>query len=86
MLFSILFIGLINSVILYPTKVSTDNVVSLITVGNTYITLVISILKIIINYVFPQKEEEYITRIVEMIQANDLDNTKENISAINRTE
>lgn len=32
-------------------------------------------------YVFPEKEEEYITRIVEIIQRNDLDNKRENIKA-----
>lgn len=58
-----------------------NNVVSLITVCITYLSLVIGILKIITKYVFPQKEEEYITRIVEMIQQNDLKNKKANIKS-----
>lgn len=45
----------------------------------TYLTLVIGILKIITEYVFPQKEEEYVTRIVKAIQKNDLKNKIENM-------
>lgn len=36
-------------------------------------------MKIITKYVFPVNDEEYITRIVEIIQNNDLENKKENI-------
>lgn len=43
--------------------------------------MIIGILTIIAKYVFPEKEEEYITRIVEIIQNNDLENKKENIAA-----
>lgn len=39
------------------------------------------ILQTITKYVFQEKEEEYITRIVEIIQNNDLENKKENIRA-----
>ena len=52
----------------------------LISVCITFLTLIVSILKIITKYVFPKKEEEYITRIVEIIQNNDLENKKENIN------
>ena len=37
------------------------------------------LLQTITKYIFPENEEEYITRIVEMIQNNDLENKKENI-------
>ena len=47
----------------------------------TYLTLVISILKIIVKYIFPENEEEYITGIVEIIEKNDLENKKENIKS-----
>lgn len=45
----------------------------------TFVTLIIGTLNIIVKYVFPEKEEEYITKIVEIIQNNDLENKKENI-------
>ena len=41
--------------------------------------MVVGILKIITKYVFSDKDEEYITKIVEIIQNNDLENKKENI-------
>ena len=58
---------------------SIESVVQLITVCVTFLTLIVSILKIITKYVFPANDEEYITRIVEIIQNNDLENKKENI-------
>lgn len=45
----------------------------------TFLTLIVGVLTIITKYVFPENEEEYITRIVEIIQRNDLENKKENI-------
>jgi H+/Cl- antiporter ClcA len=58
---------------------SIESVVQLITACVTFLTLIVSILKIITKYVFPANDEEYITRIVEIIQNNDLENKKENI-------
>lgn len=52
---------------------------NLISVCVTFISLIIGILTIITKYVFPERDEEYITRIVEIIQSNDLENKKENI-------
>ena len=62
-----------------PNEKSIDSIVQLVTVCITFLTLIVGILKIITKYVFPVKDEEYITRIVEMIQNNDLENKKENI-------
>ena len=53
----------------------------LVSVCVTFLTLIVGILQTITKYVFPEKEEEYITRIVEIIQNNDLENKKENIRA-----
>ena len=55
------------------------SVVELISICITFLTLIIGILTIITKYVFPKNEEEYITRIVEIIQKNDLEHKKENI-------
>lgn len=60
---------------------TTESVVQLISVCLTFLTLIVGILKIITKYVFPVNDEEYITRIVELIQNNDLENKKENIRA-----
>ena len=45
----------------------------------SFIGLIIGTLKIIVKYVFPEKEEEYNTKIVEIIKNNDLEHKKENI-------
>ncbi len=82
--FSLVFLYLLYN---YPNMADTNtvnNMVALITVCVTYLTLVISILKIITKYVFPQNEEEYITHIVKSIQDNDLKNKKANIKSSKR--
>lgn len=60
-------------------KTTTESMIQLVSICITYLTLIIGILKIITKYVFPANDEEYITRIVEIIQNNDLENKKENI-------
>ena len=45
--------------------------------------LLIGVMKIIANYAFPLKEEEYITNIVQTIQRNDLANKRVSIEANN---
>ena len=52
------------------------NVAKLISVCVTFLTLIVGIMTIITKYVFPENEEEYITRIVEIIQNNDLEHKK----------
>ena len=79
MLFSVVFVVLIFKIDITKAQVSTEGVIQFISVCVTFLTLIVSILKIITKYVFPEKEEEYITRIVEIIQNNDLENKKENI-------
>lgn len=56
-----------------------DKLSNLISVCITFISLIIGILTIITKYVFPKRDEEYITTIVEIIQNNDLENKRENI-------
>lgn len=60
-------------------SISIEAVVSLITVCVSYLVLVFGVLTIITKYVFPEKEEEYITAIVKLIQRNDLANKRENM-------
>ena len=58
---------------------ATEYLIKILPICVTFVTLIISTLNIIVKYVFPEKEEEYITKIVEIIQNNDLENKKENI-------
>ena len=54
------------------------DVVSFATACVSFLTLIVGLLHIVTKYVFPENDEEYITRIVEMIQTNDLKNKQEN--------
>ena len=79
--FCIIFGVLIFRFDINNEKQSLETTIQLISVCVTFLTLIISILKIIAKYVFHKKEDEYITRIVEIIQSNDLKNKKANIKA-----
>ncbi|MBO5088914.1 MAG: hypothetical protein J6C01_09585 [Lachnospiraceae bacterium] len=78
--FSIVFMVLMFKMD-FDNDVKVASVVQLISICVTFLTLIVGILTIITKYVFPENEEEYITRIVEIIQNNDLENKKENIRA-----
>ena len=77
--FSVVFIILLIGFSSSTQEASIGSVVELVSVCITFLTLIVGILTIITKYVFPENEEEYITRIVEIIQKNDLENKKENI-------
>lgn len=77
--FSIIFIILILKVDFSIDSNSIANVAQLASICITFLGLIIGLLQTITRYVFPENEEEYITRIVEIIQNNDLENKKENI-------
>lgn len=77
--FSVVFIILICRLNSFSVKGSSAQLAEIISVCVTFLALIVGILNIIAKYVFPENEEEYITRIVEIIQKNDLENKKENI-------
>lgn len=58
----------------------------IITASVSFISLVIGLLTIITKYFFPENDEQYITKIVETIQQNDLENKKENAKNVNTLE
>lgn len=60
-------IYLVLSFSVSPEDSSIESGIQLITVCITFLTLIISVLKIITKHVFPANDEEYITRIVEII-------------------
>lgn len=77
--FCISFIIFICNVDFNREANSIPDVIQLISVCVTFLGLIVGLLQTITKYVFPENEEEYITRIVELIQNNDLENKKENI-------
>lgn len=77
--FSVVFILIINKMDFSRNITSVTSMIEVISVCITFLSLIVGILTIIAKYVFPENEEEYITRIVEIIQNNDLENKKENI-------
>ena len=79
--FSCIFKDCVISLLQKSETTDIKDSISLITVCLTFLTLVIGILQTITKYVFPENDEEYVTKIVEIIQNNDLENKKENIKA-----
>lgn len=79
--FSAIFAILILKFDFVNNNASIPAMVEVISVCITFLSLIVGILTIMVKYVFPENEEEYITRIVEIIQNNDLENKKENIRA-----
>lgn len=79
--FSMVLIHVILTINDFSEETTVANVVQLISACVTFITLIVGILEIITKYVFPANDEDYITKIVELIQKNDLENKKENIKA-----
>ncbi len=80
-LFLLLVFSFAFAVLLYVNF--TDEVnksTELISICVTFLSLIISVLLVITKYVFPPEEEQYITKIVEIIQNNDLENKRENIN------
>ena len=77
--FAIIFAFFIIKYPDFEDNSSVRTIVQLISVCVTFLTLIVGVLKIITKYVFPAHDEEYITRIVEIIQNNDLKNKRENI-------
>ena len=77
--FCISFVVFVSNVDFNGETSSVADVIQLISVCITFLGLIVGLLQTITKYVFPENEEEYITRIVELIQNNDLENKKENI-------
>ena len=79
----LLFSGGIAAVSIYALLGYQDGditkLISIITICLTLLTSVLGLVTTITKYCFPENDEEYITRIVEAIQTNDLENKKENL-------
>ena len=75
----VVFYRITSSINFNNPNLKVGNIVELLTVCVSVISLVIGVLKYVVKYVFPENDEQYITRIVELIQQNDLANKQENI-------
>lgn len=85
-IFTIVFVVAIIVAFLRITSVSYTGLATIITASVSFIALVIGLLTIITKYFFPENDEQYITKIVETIQQNDLENKKENAKNSNTLE
>lgn len=83
-IFCISFIAFIYRMCFNVSPDSVPGAIQLMSVCVTFLGLIVGLLQVITKYVFPEKEEEYITRIVELIQNNDLENKRENMEAQRR--
>lgn len=73
--FAIFFLSIIVVLFCEDLRNSIQGVASLLTICVSMLGLIIGIFKIVTKYIFPEKEEKYITQIVNSIQTNDY-NTK----------
>ena len=55
-----------------------ETLIGFMTASLSFAGLIIGLLTIITKYFFPENDEQYITKIVELIQKNDLENKREN--------
>lgn len=60
-------------------------VITIISLCITFLTSILGLFTIITKFCFPENDEEYITKIVEAIQKNDLENKKENMKISDQT-
>lgn len=82
-IFTVIFTAAIIFAFLRITSVSHTGLATIITASVSFISLIIGLLTIITKYFFPENDEQYITKIVETIQQNDLKNKKENAKNVN---
>lgn len=68
------FASNINS---FEHEIQVTDVISFVTACISFISLIVSLLVIITKYFFPENDEQYITKIVESIQKNDLETKRE---------
>ena len=77
----LLFIFSIIGVLFYAfarkDELAISSAISVVTVIVTFVVSVLELVKIIMNYCFPDNDDEYIVQIISSIQENDLESVKE---------
>ena len=76
--FAVALVWLVCRVTTTDTAIEISDLVAFVTACITFLALIVELLKIITKYFFPENDEQYITKIVESIQNNDLENKREN--------
>ena len=61
----------------WQDELQISNLVAFVTACISFVSLIIGLLTIITKYFFPENDEQYITKIVEIIQNNDFKNKQE---------
>lgn len=84
--FSLVFLAILLHFSFSNTTVDAAEVGSLISICVTFLVSVLGLAQIITKYCFPENDEEYITKIVETIQANDLQNKLANMEKSDKSE
>lgn len=77
--FSLLFVMLIIRVIMWPKISNMPDIIAFVTACVSFLGLIFELLTVITKYCFPENDEEYITRIVQAIQENDLKHKQTNL-------
>lgn len=80
--FSVAFLVLLLHFGFRTSSVDVTGIVSLISICVTFLVSILGLAQIITKYCFPENDEEYITRIVEVIQTNDLQNKMANMKSL----
>ncbi len=75
--FALAILLILGYTILNAEKMDMSNVVALIAANLSLVVSIIELVRIITKYCFPENDEEYIVKIVESVQANDLETYKE---------
>lgn len=65
-------------ILLSSNVLKISHLIAFVTSCISFVSLIIGVLKIVTKYFFPEDDEQYITKIVESIQNNDLKNKQEN--------
>lgn len=81
--FSIVFLILLLLMSFGKVEFCTANTVNFVSICITFLLSVLGLVQTITKYCFPENDEEYISKIVETIQANDLQNKLANMNNSN---
>lgn len=76
--FAFVLCAISSRVLQADSSVALPDLAAFVTACISFVSLIITLLTIVTKYFFPENDEQYITKIVESIQQNDLENKREN--------
>lgn len=83
--FSVALLYLLHCCVKQFSVIEISELITLFSLCITFLTSILGLFKIITKFCFPENDEEYITKIVEAIQKNDLENKKENMKTFSQS-